>query len=554
LLKGGGIKDEEVPYFEFVWNQRYSPYIVQARSGPALPASKDYVPADVTVERVRVLSADEDEMAWEQEAKQLGHEPGVVVYHPGGGMTSHFGVHCGINNVPYITTYRPTVGQRIEQCVEDEPIALEALRDGIQNGLGSLPGRLPVEGRAEHYANDTLYGYDYHTWKPALKLALFALHNYNGDHGETGAWFIGAGAGWLWRGLAAACLGEYRHWSHRQPHMRVWCPDRETIFNWMFHLTPEQIIEPLQIATDEFLRGTHWASNVGGLAWGRCALSALRLYTAMSDMVLNPTEENAKQFLAAFNTCVHMAHNGGWVFNKFIDVSIMNQAALVARPFLIRSIVPAMIAAQSVRIVSPQPVGASSMGIPWGVDPEMVAYADDPDSIKRADHKSGSKKIKYQEECAVAFGKWLRKYGTWLNYRELLESLPVVERCILTADGTNGYYNLHMTFKDHPGIEPGIKTWGGMYMSSAIQRLQSTKPQWHCSKGTTFFEEDIVSTFVVEVKVADMVWDMDYPVPRLRFRIDLFDGYGLRLHRITMRFPISWVAHGEIDATEEVDI
>lgn len=420
LLRSSGVPEGQEGYCEIVGLRSGTAYLAQLRAGPQLPATRDFIPQDMKVARVRTLGMSDNEFAWEKEAIELSREKGVVVYHPGGSMASHYGVHCVLNGIPYVSTTPPEVGSTLVQISDDGNPHPEALLQGLQYGLAKETTFTPV--------------FD---WGRRALFAIFMLHNYPIEHGEEASWMLGMGAGWLWKLMTAACLGEFRH-VRKYPRPGETFPahipwfaskgrvHRESVFDAALPVAGEDLLSPLVDATDDFLR-REWPGGYGGLTWGRSGLLTLRFWDEIQALRAAPTVETAKSLVVKLNTLVHAAHNGGLLLDKFASHHDMDLIAQMDRATIIRSVFSRY---QENHALMQK--AATSKHIPslpvlhWLLDPAMQTYADSKDSCKRCEHPTGSLKAQQafaaEEGAAKAIGQWLIAWGTYLDFKQQCET------------------------------------------------------------------------------------------------------------------------------------
>jgi hypothetical protein len=318
--KIAGIDAGEAGYIEGVGVD--SPTLVQLRGGPQLAGTVDYIPPKgVTVKHIHQVKSTDDLLAWEEEVTKLA--PGTVVWHPGGSVACHFGVHCVINEVAYVTSSKPEIGQRLV-ATDVQTINTEAVRNGIAIGMHDVTT----------------------AWKHALNFACFALHNFSVERNEKGSYLIGVSAAYFYKLLTAMCLGEFRHranrahkdtWldsvtDYREDHSFIQTDDRNAIYALVWH-KPGDYRAGLLEASRSYL-GEKWCQGYGGPMWGMCSVAALRLANALIAVNERPTQRRVKQLITEVNNVVNLAHNNGWVFNK-IATSTFDSAASGNRHFLL---------------------------------------------------------------------------------------------------------------------------------------------------------------------------------------------------------------------------
>jgi hypothetical protein len=285
-------------------------YMVQCREGPALEgASKDYLPEDMTAEHVYRPDGTETLVEWETIVATF--KPNTVVEHKTGCLSSHWGVHCEVKKVPYITSCTIYKGS-VLTTDQFRPRKFAPKFNSFLNGV--ITATAP-------------YGYDmdwgiYHEdtprYRELLYLFLFALHNYRAQEPELGNRLLGLGVGSMMRLLNAACLGEMRHSRRRHPN-------RQQIFAgaWADYLGAQTKM----VRAYRSFRDHNWAGGFGGEAWKKCAEMQITLHQLCVEMTRRPTKIVFNDIESAFNEAVNLTHNNGWVFNKFAEKEVFDAAA-----------------------------------------------------------------------------------------------------------------------------------------------------------------------------------------------------------------------------------
>lgn len=304
MQDGKGIAENEVPYVEVVYDDNGKANVVQVRSGPAISAEPDYIP-EVTYPNNIVQPSGEDLIEWEQMAADW--EEGTVIYHPGGNRASHYAIHCVNNKIPYITTFEPVLGRRLEPTEEQIPPDIEEFYKGIMAGT-SLD--IPFD--------------------EAVKLMLFGLHTSAMNSTPLSWKVVGMAAMQCLRLGSAACLGEYRH------HQRGKRLARRQIFENAFSDFFGH--QKRMVTAYRSFNFTRWRSGYGGPKWAECSHQNMFLWMEILEFMKEPTEERAKHTLDAFNRAVNVAHNGGWLFNKFASGTLMDDAAAGKPHFFVNAI------------------------------------------------------------------------------------------------------------------------------------------------------------------------------------------------------------------------
>jgi len=315
------------PYIEVVGKKNEGGHIVQLRDGPPLTPGQDYIPREVRVEKVILLRGDEDLLDWERACAVLRQEEGVVVYHPGGAVSSHYGVHCVLNGVPYVTSFEPKVGNRLK------PTAYRWTRKDFREVAERVPlyPYLPLNGKRTYSV--TLAFAIVHS------LGAFLASPPNEAVYRLIAWALAA----LVKASAMASVGEIRYipWEHRHKVPPEW----EDLL-WWFNEEEEQTEvvdrfdcyenlddwslgeygEALAIAYRLFTE-VPWSGPYGGKPWAESTRLALKLYQALREFVERPTRARLRKAGEAANRLVHAVHNNGWYLDKFVDKKLLDIAS-----------------------------------------------------------------------------------------------------------------------------------------------------------------------------------------------------------------------------------
>lgn len=307
VLVGAGITTH--PYVEIVYG-RVTPdmpmqaYAVQIRDGEVPDGVGDQVAIDTFVTNVVILPENNSEkmpeLEWEQYVKVL--PPGTVVYHPGGTSTSHYAVHCKLNGIPCIFSHQPKVGELLEKTKVGQDLTdPHAMRIGLE--IGAVINL---------------------TYREALRVALFGLHQYATNSNPIGSKLQGIASSLLLRLSVAACLGELRH-KRRWRGKEMISPKRSIVFEkaWGDMFGALKFMGP---ALKDFME-TRWRSGFGGKAWGVSAMRSIQLSDACVALYRNPSIENAREVISRLNVATNTAHNNGWLFNKFAPAEYMDLAA-----------------------------------------------------------------------------------------------------------------------------------------------------------------------------------------------------------------------------------
>ena len=322
LLSSAGIKIAEGhgPYVEVVYgtlpgSEMVLPYLTQLRDGPLTQGTEDYIPEDIDILEVYkpVESDFEDLLSWEKKACEMAGRKGLVVWHPEGNIACHMAIHCVINKVTYITSQKePKVGDFLKaDLLSIDRSDPNAMREGLE--IGS-------------YLNLS--------FRQALEVLLFGLHQSNLNLNPTGSKLLGLSAALCMRLSTAACLGELRHKRHKGDSS-FFSSDRHAVFNraWQDMFMSQKM---MGAALKSFFL-SRWKSGYGGHAWGVCTMKTMELWDASLSLYRSPSKDSFNEVAKRLNDSVHTIHNGGWLFNKFANPDIMDAAAMSTPRFVINS-------------------------------------------------------------------------------------------------------------------------------------------------------------------------------------------------------------------------
>lgn len=310
-LKLAGIRSGS-PYFEFVQSPYYEIFCTQIRSGPSAPAFPDYIPHTTTVKKI--LPATGDLVAWESLMKQHKNEKGLVVYHPGGSLVSHYAAHAIINRIPVLISAPPEIGQTFQSQEDSPSLDPDAVKEGIVKGL--------CIGLYDDEANyDDLFN---------IQASLLAAHHGSAWGGHDQSFVIGCCMGKLLRYAIAACLGENRHRDEvtgEQPKAYL-C--REQVYRKSFS-DLSAALDKLPNVSKRFAM-LKWDYSVGGPSWHRCLNATLILDRRLRAFCNSPSIALANDAFSAFINVISQAHNCGPFLNKFTGDSDVFAAAATAKP------------------------------------------------------------------------------------------------------------------------------------------------------------------------------------------------------------------------------
>ena len=308
ILQDVGITD--APYLEFVVKSiQHAIYITQLRDGPKLEYSKDYIPKQVKVTKVLNANDYPDLLQWETTIHEASKEVGTVVYHRGGALSSHYGVHCKINEVTYMTSFSPKIGQTLEPT------------NSVRHGLDAS---LVLDGIAE----GLVLRLDRDRYAQYAVFTLACLHNlayFTKDESR----YVGIAIAILLRLGIAACKGESRRNIHGKIGKDIQGLNRDQVY--------EKVLNDFQKGirrlgyTEYTFRNGKWDMKMGGAAWADCTKANIELFNLVITLYRSLGEENQedefRKLLEAYNKNINQAHNNGWYLNKYVNEDWFNYAS-----------------------------------------------------------------------------------------------------------------------------------------------------------------------------------------------------------------------------------
>ena len=301
-------------YVEIVYEKTFggsmASYLTQFRDGPEMPRAKDYIPRDVEVKQVIKVNG-EDLLAWEELINKLEDKLHTVVWHSGGALGSHYAVHCRLNEVAYITTFEPIVGQTVKKVEETNRINYALVQRGLSYALS--------EEMDEQWCKK--YDESCRHEKEMISI-LYALHHFN-VIGNDESFLFGVSIGQMIRLCVAASLGELRHFSGMNAKEAL---SRTQIYT-KYLANIEAGIEKIRVADAIFNKTEYWSSSYGGKKWAECTRATIDLINAALQFERKQSKKWFTQLVAKFNVAINVAHNGGKFLNKFISNSVFDLAA-----------------------------------------------------------------------------------------------------------------------------------------------------------------------------------------------------------------------------------
>lgn len=336
------ILEGEVPFYEIVISKTGEVNLVQVRSAPGMPSSKNYVPKAITVKNI--VKAEGDLLEWETKVKSINPED-TIIDHAGGSLASHFSIHAIINGVAIFTQDCPNIGDTIEPNSDGGPITEEERKKFVESfkiGFIATPEMISrynyfTVGHKPSSQQDQAYYFMSHT----LDVSLAALHNYAAIQQNRDFEMLGGILGMFTRMCFAVSSGETRY---RRGDAEYYISDPD-IYNWLSNLSGNRhavytkiMHTPTKVALDSIIpiyksfKNVKWSGGYGGPKWVNCTTSAINLFNDC----LNGNIEGAVE---KFNVVIHTSHNGGLYLNKIQSSSqCFDQAAFDSSGFAMKNL------------------------------------------------------------------------------------------------------------------------------------------------------------------------------------------------------------------------
>lgn len=297
------------PYLEVVASgpHRSRPYAVQLRDGPEPVGGTDYIPKPLKVRKIIVPPS--DLMLWERTIAD-GLPRGSVVWIESGSLSCHAAVHALLHQIPIVCgTPAPVVGEILSPT--DSPAKMKhddyLLLARLISELWQKPW-MRAEGSSGAAAVALCVG------------TLHALPAWDNDWRLVQLRAHGVVA--MARLMAAACLGETRHWysSHRNGDkygVSTRCQFLEKQVNldradvWM--AAGALRISPLTEACQQSvldLKAPGWTPNYGGRKWVVAMNITIRLLLGLDKFMADPTPRRWRSLVNNWNRAVYVCHNG----------------------------------------------------------------------------------------------------------------------------------------------------------------------------------------------------------------------------------------------------
>ena len=300
------IDSNEAMYIEAILESGISWHMTQLRGGPKFQnESEDFVPKSIIVKEV--IAPSHDMLEWEKQTAELDGD--TVVYGDGFTLASHAAVHCILNNIPFITTYEPQVGQTLRTTEHDHKNIFD--RENFKKG---------VQFAIRKNLNDDMYN--------ELKFCLAVLHNWAQLRKSPHASML---MGLFTTTFAKLCLslvyGERRYLNfaidRRVEGMRnkIYVDARKNCVKYIHGL--EKVFK--------IFYAKNWCDGFGGFPWANCTWYTMNIWKAITDIFNGKEKEIGDKEIAVLigevNKTINQAHNTGWWLNKIADIRVLSFAA-----------------------------------------------------------------------------------------------------------------------------------------------------------------------------------------------------------------------------------
>lgn len=275
----------DTPYVEILYTPQGPVYAVQLRDGLPVPETADYIPEPMRVEHI-ISPADFQDLwdAWKLAVE--GASPGTVAWLPGSNLSSHYAVHALGQRMPVLTTFKPEVGQELVPTAGDSEPDPAAFLSGYNLALAIDLDSAELDKE--------------------LALAAAVLHSAIPlVRNKTGTKLVGWACGTLVRLTSVACAGEWRYALKAGKKGKI---NRHRLYQK--YLNWKLARRSLRRWQRGFVYGNFPGSSYGGKRWAYAAQQAIRLH----NLAVN---SNINSAVSIANDLLHIAHNSGWLFDKF---------------------------------------------------------------------------------------------------------------------------------------------------------------------------------------------------------------------------------------------
>lgn len=313
----------EVPFYEIVMGENNvnhgatSPYLVQVRSAPGMPASKNFIPKEIKVEKI--IKAEGDLIEWEKKVQNIDSS-NTIIDHEGGSLASHFSIHAVVNNIAIFTENVPSIGDTVFPNSESSDITDEH-RQKFKNAFFhafSCAGNLLKAGSLKYLSSSVMSN--------IVKLGLSSIHNYAAINKHKDYELLGHVMGLFVKSIFSVSMGECRYAASKVNSIPKIYKDitnhgksRSFCYKSMLENDVTKSIYDIHRAFFVF-DSLEWNGSYGGEKWANCTRSAIDLYNSC-------VEGDIVSIVQKFNTVIHESHNGGPYLNKIIDIYDFDMAA-----------------------------------------------------------------------------------------------------------------------------------------------------------------------------------------------------------------------------------
>lgn len=299
-------------------------HLTQLRDGPEVSSKSSYIPHDLVVETVVTIPTGSSGVPrpslsqWEKQCLGYVGQKGLVVWHPGGSMASHYAVHCLLSKIPIVCGDEPVIGQTLEST-ENADAVTEPSKTALKAAF-----REAIAWPAARYQSGM-----------SQLLPLYVLHNISTfDMGNKAhVRLLGWGLAVTLRQSVAALWGErryatriegkeeiqrYKEGSRTERYKQVLSCAR---FEDMLHnVGQESVVFGYDgWGQDPFSAGT------GGHKWLQCSDLTYQLWNALCGYFAGVCQFS--EVLKAQNAVINVAHNCAKLLTKFISLENFKLAA-----------------------------------------------------------------------------------------------------------------------------------------------------------------------------------------------------------------------------------
>lgn len=315
-------------------------FIVQRRDGPEPPVTLDYIPRDITIEKI-IINDGLDLLAWEKliqsyTPKQIS---GMVFDNRGGTLASHYAVHAIEHGMAVVCSDRPLKIGAVLSAQSERP----SLTPNDYHKLAK---------RVKHWWSKEFDLEQRDDMRNQVRTVVGSIHSMASvwdarpELIELRAMAVSSIA----RLMTAASFGELRHWYDVGPG-NEYSRESGLYKGDCYKIDPEtpnvsqsgrttawkKVIVPMSFNEAKKLNKIMaldyeqcgWNSGFGGEAWAAVAQHTYNLVRALQHYVNNPREDTWSKVVLAANTALHTAHNGGVALNKWVDSDTLDLIAEV---------------------------------------------------------------------------------------------------------------------------------------------------------------------------------------------------------------------------------